>query len=68
MICGWLLLVEETLERLTTVYGRLPDLRDPALYARDPYASVLDIRRTRDRLGWEPEGDWTSIVAQHGAA
>ena len=58
----------ETLERLTAVYGRLPEVRDPALYARDPYASVLDIRRTRDRLGWEPEGDWTSIVAQHGAA
>ncbi|MHA1153863.1 MAG: NAD-dependent epimerase/dehydratase family protein [Alphaproteobacteria bacterium] len=58
----------ETLERLTAVYGRLPDLRDPARYARDPFAGVLDIRRARDRLGWEPEGDWTSIVAQHAGA
>jgi nucleoside-diphosphate-sugar epimerase len=58
----------ETLERLTAVYGRLPEIRDPALYARDPFAGVLDIRKTRDRLGWEPEGDWTSIVAQHAAA
>jgi nucleoside-diphosphate-sugar epimerase len=56
---------EETLERLRTVYGRLPEIRDPALYARDPHASVLDIRRTRDRLGWEPEGDWTTVVAQY---
>jgi nucleoside-diphosphate-sugar epimerase len=56
---------EETLERLRTVYGRLPEIRDPALYARDPHASVLDIRRTRDQLGWEPEGDWTTVVAQY---
>jgi nucleoside-diphosphate-sugar epimerase len=55
----------ETLERLTAVYGRLPEIRDPALYARDPFAGVLDIRKTRDRLGWEPEGDWTSIAARH---
>ncbi|MEE9210185.1 MAG: NAD(P)-dependent oxidoreductase [Kiloniellales bacterium] len=58
----------DTLERLAAVYGRLPEVRDPAIYARDPFAGVLDIRRTRDRLGWEPEGDWTSIVAQHGGA
>ncbi len=58
----------DTLERLTAVYGRLPEVRDPALYARDPCAGVLDIRRARDRLGWEPEGDWTSIVAQHAGA
>ena len=55
----------ETLKRLTTIYGRLPEVRDPALYERNPYASVLDARRARDRLGWEPEGDWTSIVARH---
>jgi nucleoside-diphosphate-sugar epimerase len=56
----------ETLERLSAVYGRLPEVRDPARYARDPHASVLDICKARDRLGWEPEGDWTSIVARHG--
>jgi len=58
----------DTLKRLTAVYGRLPEVRDPALYARDPCAGVLDIRRARDRLGWEPEGDWTSIAAQHPGA
>jgi nucleoside-diphosphate-sugar epimerase len=57
----------ETLERLRAVYGRLPEVREPALYARDPYASVLDIRRAREKLGWEPEGDWASIAARHGA-
>lgn len=55
----------QTLARLSAVYGRLPELRDPARYARDPFASVLDIRQARDRLGWEPEGDWTSIAARH---
>ncbi|MCH7794483.1 MAG: NAD(P)-dependent oxidoreductase [Proteobacteria bacterium] len=56
---------EETLKRLEAVYGRLPAIRDPALYASDPYASVLDISRTRGELGWAPEGDWTSVVAEH---
>jgi nucleoside-diphosphate-sugar epimerase len=58
----------DTLARLSAVYGRLPELRDPARYARDPCAGVLDISRARDRLGWEPEGDWTSIAAEHDAA
>jgi len=52
----------DTLARMAAVYGRLPEVRDPALYARDPHASVLDSRRARDRLGWEPEGDWTSVA------
>jgi nucleoside-diphosphate-sugar epimerase len=56
---------EETLTRLEAVYGRVPEVRDRALYARDPYASVLDISRTRSELGWAPEGDWNSVVAEH---
>jgi len=58
----------DTLARLSAVYGRLPELRDPVHYDRDPHASVLDISRARNRLGWAPEGDWTSIVAQHPGA
>ncbi len=59
---------EETLTRLRRVYGRLPEIRDPTLYEADPCASVLDIRRARERLGWEAEGDWNSVVAQHKGA
>ncbi len=59
---------EETLKRLEAVYGRLPEVRDRALYASDPYASVLDISRTRGELGWAPEGDWNSVVAEHRRA
>jgi nucleoside-diphosphate-sugar epimerase len=58
----------DTLARMAAVYGRLPEVRDPALYARDPHASVLDSRRARDRLGWEPEGDWTSVATEHAGA
>ncbi len=58
----------DTLARLSAVYGRLPEIRDPGRYARDPFAGVLDIGRARDRLGWQPEGDWTSIAARHADA
>lgn len=58
----------ETLARLQQVYGKLPELRDPERFARDPHASILDIGRTRDLLGWQPEGDWRSVVARHRSA
>jgi len=51
--------------RLERIYGRLPEIRDPSHYERDPYASVFDSRRARERLGWEPHGDWNSIHAKH---
>ena len=57
----------QTLPRLEAMLGRRPEVRTPEVYARDPCASVLDISRARERLGWEPEGDWRSIAAQHGS-
>jgi nucleoside-diphosphate-sugar epimerase len=57
-----------TLERLEKVYGRLPEVRDPGRFERDPYAGILDIGRTRAQLGWEPQGDWTSVAAQPDAS
>lgn len=56
---------ERTLPRLEAAYGRLPEIRDPDLYDRDAFASTLDSSRARERLGWEPRGDWDSIVDQH---
>jgi len=58
----------ETLARLQQVFGRLPELRDPGRYRGDPHASILDIARARDLVGWQPEGDWRSIVARHRPA
>ena len=56
---------DETLARLERVYGRLPELRNPAHFQSDACASVLDSSRARDRLGWEPHGDWDSILDKH---
>ncbi len=57
-----------TLARIEAILGRRPEVRKPEIYARDPSASVLDISRARERLGWEPGGDWNSVVAEHAAA
>ena len=54
-----------TVPRLEPILGRRPEVRKPEVYERDPCASVLDISRARERLGWEPEGDWNSVVAEH---
>ena len=56
-----------TLPRLESILGRRLEVRRPEVYERDPCASVLDISRARERLGWEPEGDWRSVVAEHAA-
>ena len=57
----------QILPRLEAILGRKLDVRKPEVYERDPCASVLDISRARERLGWEPEGDWRSVVADHAA-
>lgn len=56
---------EKTLPRLEAAYGRRPEVRKPDTYDHDPFASTLDSSRARERLGWEPRGDWDSIVAEH---
>ncbi len=56
---------EKTLPRLEAAYGRRPEIRNPGLYDRDAFASTLDSSRARERLGWEPRGDWDSILNQH---
>lgn len=58
---------EPLLPRLERAYGRLPEIRDPARFEVDPCASVLDSSRARERLGWEPQGDWNSIANHHRA-
>ena len=55
----------KTLARLQRAYGRIPEVRIPAHFQSDPYASVLDSSRARERLGWEPRGDWDSIASKH---
>ena len=54
-----------TLPRIEAILGRRLEVRKPEVYEHDPCASVLDISRARERLGWEPEGDWNTVVAEH---
>ena len=43
-----------TLAVYERLYGGLPDVRRPDLYRSEPNASVFDISRARDRLGFVP--------------
>jgi nucleoside-diphosphate-sugar epimerase len=56
---------EQTLARLERVYGRLAEIAKPVYFQTNECASVLDSSRARECLGWEPRGDWDSIVAKH---
>ena len=43
---------EPTLERLEKTLGRLPEIRDPDLYARQPYAPLFDLDHAANELGF----------------
>jgi nucleoside-diphosphate-sugar epimerase len=47
-----------TLELVARKFGRLPEIRNRLLYARDPHASIYDIARAERVLGFEPQSDW----------
>jgi nucleoside-diphosphate-sugar epimerase len=56
---------EPLLARIEQAYGQRPDIRDLARYQSNPAASVFASDRARERLGWEPRGDWHSVVEEH---
>ena len=57
----------DTLAYARETFGdAMPELRKPELYGGDPHAGLIDISHARERLGWEPDGDWTSMVASRG--
>lgn len=58
---------EPLLARLERAWGNLPEVRDPRRYQSDPRASIFASDRARDRLGWQPRGDWNDVVARHRA-
>jgi nucleoside-diphosphate-sugar epimerase len=57
-----------TLDMLRERYGKLPEIRRPEHFQRNPLASVLDITRAREVLGFEPTSDWRKMVAAAGGA
>lgn len=57
-----------TLDMLRERYGKLPEIRRPEHFQRNPLASVLDITRAREVLGFEPTSDWRKMFAAAGGA
>lgn len=57
-----------TLDMLRERYGKLPEIRNPDYFRRNPLASVLDITRAREALGFEPTSDWRRMFASSKAA
>jgi nucleoside-diphosphate-sugar epimerase len=53
--------VRPTLEMAQERWGKLPPIRRPDYYRANPLASVLDITKAREVLGYEPAGNWRSM-------
>ncbi|MEZ4659121.1 MAG: NAD(P)-dependent oxidoreductase [Caldilineaceae bacterium] len=47
-----------TLELLKEIYGEAPPLKEADYYARNPFASVYDLRKAERLLGWRPQDSW----------
>lgn len=53
----------DALRWVERIHGRLPDLRDPEWFARNPAASLLDSRAAERDLGWTARDDWAAVIA-----
>lgn len=53
---------EPTLERLKSYLGYLPEVKDPGLYEKNPFAPLFDLKLTQERLGFEPKYSTRSVV------
>ncbi len=53
-----------TMEVCRRQFGVTPEIRDRALYDADPRASIYDISRTQEILGWQPEERWPDLLAR----
>lgn len=51
-----------TLEMAAERWGTLPEVRRPGLFAANPCASVMDISKARQRLGYDPQVTWQMLV------
>jgi len=57
-----------TLEMLRARYGAVPQIRKPDHFRKNAHASVLDVSRARDVLGFEPTSDWRRMIAATNVA
>lgn len=56
-----------TLEMAQERWGRLPEVRRPQIYRDNPTASILDITKARDKLGYAPLVDRAALRAKAAA-
>jgi UDP-glucose 4-epimerase len=47
-----------TLDYFKSLYGGLPEIRQPELYQRNPHASIIDCSKAQRLLNWVPETSW----------
>jgi UDP-glucose 4-epimerase len=55
---------EPTLSLVERRFGRLPEIRRPELYQREPNAALFDIAKARRLLGYNPSGDWRRHIVK----
>lgn len=53
-----------TLEIAADRWPAMPEIRRPELFKANPFASVIDITKARDVLGYAPRADWRQMLAQ----
>jgi nucleoside-diphosphate-sugar epimerase len=53
-----------TVEVVRRSFGVDAEIRDPDLFERDPRASLYEIGRSRELLGWEPQERWADLMAR----
>ena len=49
---------DDTLSFVEHTFGQLPEIRDAELYRRNPNATIYDLTRAKDLLGFEPASNW----------
>lgn len=54
---------EPTLDRLRRLHGADVEIRDPDLYARQPFAPLYDLSHAAERLGFVAEHDQRHLIA-----
>lgn len=52
---------EPTLEMIWKRWGRSVKIRNPAVFERNPFASIIDITKARELLGYEPRSNWRKL-------
>lgn len=57
-----------TLEMAEQRWGRLPEIRRPNVYRDNPQASIIDITKAREKLGYRPLVDRAALQAKATAA